>query len=220
MESDQQGLIRPDTRGALAPEVALPLFLFLQISHLLWIGVGAAVSIFPNSVMIAGHILLAFVNLVSSSGALGKALVGLSWHINWGNLAVKFWDCYIEPDPFVATKLNSNCFWICVGGSVVLWLFLAVRSLFITKARGIFWPFISAILCAFYCTNFAIFLRVQQLANKQSMEAVRTVLLGHSSFPRAQEVFDSDEEEGDEKSQEPEGIPEEDPHDGEEDDVE
>ena len=177
-----------DTRPWLA------LFAFLQVAQVLWWLLSAWLS-FYSKFQYIGHFFIAFANVYLCQRVIGRVLVGLSWKFDQENVL----SFEIVPDPFVPTRLNSNSFWIGLCFSTGFWVIVTL-SLII---KGDLWAIpvlILVLICGF---NLFAFMKAQKMASRQSVEAVRQVLLGkNSEFPDAVEVSNSDTDSGEKKKDE------------------
>jgi hypothetical protein len=186
----------------------LTIFLCLQFAQLVWFLLR---TVFPQFLFSLGHLAIAAGNVRLSQSVLGPAFVGLSWKFDFGFTSGTFWSHEIESDPFLPTKFNWNCFWGGVGGSAAFSAFVAVYAA--ASRAGLVAFLLSLLISAIYTVNLVVFFRVQQIASKANVEVVRTVLLGqNSTFPDAQEVTDSDQEEENQQATAPmEPVPREQP---------
>ena len=146
---------------------------------------------------------MAVVNLVLCKKTFGRALVGITWHFE-----EEFKLVYdIEPDPFVPKQVNSNCFWVSLVADVLFWVIMTLQHIMNREnnhwLRGLF----SMLIMTVHTINFIIFFKAQQVASKQTAEAVRQVLLGqNTAFPDAAEVGDDSDDSEDEEESEKEEI--------------
>jgi hypothetical protein len=210
MECENEGLIKADPAPEPSTTSQLTIFLLLQFAQLFWFLLR---RLCPQFLFSLGHLAIAAGTVRLSQSNLGRVLVGLSWKFDFAFTSGRFWSHEIEPDPFLPTKLNSNCFWVGVCGSAVFSAFITLHAL-ISRAE---FPtvLLSLLISAIYIVNLVVFFKVQQIASKANVEVVRTVLLGqNSTFPDAQEVTDSDEEEVNQQAAGPkEPVPREQPAD-------
>jgi hypothetical protein len=150
----------------------------------------------------------------------GRALVGLSWAFD-PSAPSGFWSHHIEPDPFVPTKLNSNCFWIGIGASAIGWVIVVIHSILSVSSEGFLLAIVSIVIAGLYVSNFVVFFKIQQISSRESVETVRVVLLGNNSaFPEAGELSSSDSDETPKRKEEvrqPEAVPQKD--EGDEDEI-
>lgn len=179
--------VRPNAAEPADTRPWLALFICLQAIQPVWVLICALATWVPEGFEFTVHFLIGIVNFVLRQGVIGKLLVGLSWRLD--PTTILAFD--IVPDPFVPTRLNSNCFWIGTCLTLVFWVIMFVRL----AISGDFSALVSAVLVAMECFNLWAFLKAQKLASRQSFEAVRQVLLGQNSeFPNAEEIEPSESE--------------------------
>lgn len=188
-----------DTRGTLSIFVALnsvPLVLYLL-----------GKSVMDMGIILCVALVMAFLNFIMCKNSYGRVLVGLSWRVE-----SEFKLAYdIEPDPFVPKKINSNCFWIALVGCVLFWAIMTLQQIVSSEVNHWICGLLSVLITAVYSVNFVIFFKAQQVASKQSAEAVRQVLLGqNTAFPDAAEVLgesdDSDSNDEEESNDQEEVV--------------
>jgi hypothetical protein len=202
MQSETQGLIRTEPAPDQPVASQVLLFLILQVFQVLWFVCNGFI---PPGVFSLAHLALAFTNMLLCQSKIGRTLVGLSWGVDLSRSSGGLWVHRIEPDPFVPTKLNSNCFWIGISGSATLSVVIFFHV--VLSGTGPIWRIVSLAAAAAYLLNLVVFFKMQQIASRASVQAVRTVLLGqNSAFPDAEEVSDSS---GDAKPAAPEPVPQE-----------
>ena len=187
-----KGLIQQPSNMPSQTKATLFSFLAIQIFQVILFFLSISWSL--NILFVFIHILLALANFVLCQRYFGRNLVGLSWKFNFQNLSESLWSYEIEPDPFVPTKLNSNAFWVGIASSSMFWIFATIFLLFSDARRGWHAILTSLIIFAIHSLNLSMFFRVQKIATKLSAEAVRTVLLGKSEFPNAEEFSSTDSE--------------------------
>lgn len=189
MPNDQQSLITNSEASAQIQQTTGPLasFALLQLGQLIWFII--TISHSSNFFFLLIQIIISAVNFIACQRYFGRQLVGLSWKFDLNKPTEFFWSHEIEPDPFVPTKMNSNAFWIGIAGSSLFWLFATMFS-FISGGWPAFLVYI--IVLALSSTNLIVFFKIERIAAKLSADAVRTVLLGKSEFPDAEEFSSSD----------------------------
>jgi hypothetical protein len=203
MKEENEGLILPETPVATAPVPYLAVFILAQLIPLLLFLLSALFDFISSFVLALVNLVIAIPNFIGCQRILGRNLVGLSWRFDPAGSTGWFWSHEIEPDPFVPTKLNSNCFWIGIGVSAVTWVGITLHYASSISDHGFFSLAVSLVITILYILNLIIFFKVQQLSSQQSVDAVRIVLLGHNSaFPDADEISDSDDEPNREKVKE------------------
>lgn len=193
MSSDQQTLFENSENAVPMSQESTKIrvaFVSLQLAQFAFFSIYMSECI---SLFLILLLSLFIVNFILCQQYFGRQLVGLSWKINPVGTIHSLYTYEIEPDPFVPTKVNSNTFWIFMTGSPFCWLIAALLILF--SSRG--WLATIIIIFIFLAStiNLAVFFRVQRIATKMSAEAVRTVLLGKSQFPNAEEFSSSGDDE-------------------------
>jgi hypothetical protein len=134
--------------------------------------------------------MIALTNLFICQSTLGRVLVGLSWAFS--NREGSFYTFALEPDPFVPTKLNSNCFWVGLSVSLILSFVISVRSLVLRGRIGFFTICASISATATYLLTLVVFFKIQQRASKGSVDGIKMALLGNNQpFPNAEESSES-----------------------------
>lgn len=188
MSNDQQSLIQNTDPSVIPQQDKVPLISFvgLQLFQFIWFIISISES---NFFFLLIQIIISACNFIACQRFLGRQLVGLSWKFDLKNPTEYFWSHEIEPDPFVPTKIDSNAFWIGMAGSSLFWLF---ATLFSFASLSFLFTFVYIIIFALSCINLTIFFKIERISAKISAEAVRTVLLGKSEFPDAEEFSTSD----------------------------
>jgi hypothetical protein len=176
----------------------LTFFVTFQIAPFLWLVICPVVSIIPSFVNSVFVLALVCVNVYLTSGFFGKALIGLSWRIECLNPQNGVFAFDIVPDPFVPGRIDSIVFWGCLIGSTLIWSGIFMTSLFdfFAGKRGLD----VIVMCTFSMIvnggNLICFFRIGRIAAKESVKAVKVLLLGDDGeFPKAEEVNDGGEEE-------------------------
>ncbi|OHT15761.1 hypothetical protein TRFO_42297 [Tritrichomonas foetus] len=191
MTNDQQGLIAVPNSKISQTKIPFLAFICMQIVQLLIFILSASNGMSFFSLMV--NLIFSISLFFFCQRYFGRQLVGLSWKFNFSNPTELFWSHEIEPDPFVPTKMNSNVFWVGIAGSTFFWLIASLFLIFSHVSKGWLAPFVGFLIFAINCVNLMIFFKIQRIATKLSADAVRTVLLGKSEFPDAEEFSSSSE---------------------------
>lgn len=189
MPNDQQSLIQNSDSPEPIQQNKTPLASFVGFQILQYIWFIILVSSSANFFFLVIQIIISAFNFIACQKYFGRQLVGISWKFDLNNPTEYFWSHEIEPDPFVPTKVNSNVFWIGMAGSSLFWLF---ATLFSHLSGGWLFTFVCFIIFALSCINLIVFFKIERIAAKLSADQVRTVLLGKSEFPDAEEFSSSD----------------------------
>lgn len=200
MSNDQQSLIQNSDPITQIQQSTGPLAAFVgfQVVQFVWFIISTSHS--ANFFFLFIQIAFSIINFIACQRYFGRQLVGLSWKFELKNPTEFFWVHEIEPDPFVPTKINSNAFWVVMAGSSLFWLF---ATLFSRVIGGWLCLFVHLIIFVLSSINLVVFFKIERISAKLSANAVRTVLLGKSEFPDAEEFSSSDDNENTEKKVSP-----------------
>jgi hypothetical protein len=133
--------------------------------------------------------------------AFANSLVGLAWGLRCLT-AENIVSYSFEPDPFVATSLDSNVFWITLIVNFLLTALMAIVNLvrFEFARLAVF-----IVLTLLQGANVRCYLRCLALAKRQSEENFRNVMTyAPQQFPDAEDIPPTEETKKEEQIAEPE----------------
>jgi hypothetical protein len=142
------------------------------------------------------NLLIEIANVILCQNLLGKTLVGISWRFDFSN-GVRFIESS-EPEPFLPTKLNSNCFWMGIVTSAVIWTLVDLYYILTIRVNGLLPALLYLVLATLADLNCVMFLNIQRRDYRKYNEATRTFLLtGGGFFPQVGAVEEGQGKESD-----------------------
>jgi hypothetical protein len=156
----------------------LVIFLFFQIVP----GVLLACEGLSPGLRAFLNFLITIPNFIGCQSILGRTLVGISWRFDFtGPSRVQVID-RSEPEPFLPTRLNSNCFWIGIILSAVVWTVVDLHYFFSIRTNGFLAPLFCLVIAALCDLNCVMFLRIHWRNYRNANDATRSFLLSRTGY--------------------------------------
>jgi hypothetical protein len=180
MNFDRDAFFRSRCPWESSPNAYLLVFLVSQLVPLL------VLVCAPFSAGVTGflNLLMVIPGFIGCQSVFGKTLVGISWRFDFSGTGTIHFVETSEPAPFLATNLNSNCFWMGIVASAIVWTLTGLYYILTIRINGLIAAIMYLVIAILCDLNCIMFLKIRRQDYHAYNEAARAVFLtGTALFP-------------------------------------